>query len=97
MSLSTKKIIITGSENVLPSEVENALAGEPVDRCVVVGYDHPKYGESIAAAIILREDEPHYAEILDQHMRSRLAGYKVQYYVCTSDTYAVKQYAEVTE
>ncbi len=34
-----------------------------VDRCVVVGYDHPKYGESIAAAIILREDEPHYAEI----------------------------------
>ena len=45
---------------------------------MVVGYDHPKYGESIAAAIILREDEPHYAEILDQHMRSRLAGYKVQ-------------------
>uniref|UniRef100_UPI004053FFE5 AMP-binding enzyme n=1 Tax=Staphylococcus aureus TaxID=1280 RepID=UPI004053FFE5 len=48
-----------------------------VYRCVVVGYDHPKYCESIAAAIILREDEPHYAEILDQHMRSLLAGYKV--------------------
>ncbi|NDQ50087.1 AMP-binding enzyme, partial [Staphylococcus aureus] len=73
-----KELIITGGENVLPSEVENALAEHQlVDRCVVVGYDHPKYGESIAAAIILREDEPHYAEILDQHMRSRLAGYKV--------------------
>lgn len=73
-----KELIITGGENVLPSEVENALAEHPlVDRCVVVGYDHPKYGESIAAAIILREDEPHYAEILDQHMRSHLAGYKV--------------------
>ncbi len=73
-----KELIITGGENVLPSEVENALAEHPlIDRCVVVGYDHPKYGESIAAAIILREDEPHYAEILDQHMRSRLAGYKV--------------------
>ncbi len=70
-----KELIITGGENVLPSEVD--LADPLVDRCVVVGYDHPKYGESIAAAIILREDEPHYAEILDQHMRSRLAGYKV--------------------
>ncbi len=61
---------------------------------MVVGYDHPKYGESIAAAIILREDEPHYAEILDQHMRSRLAGYKVPNIICIIINYAVKQYAE---
>ena len=39
--LLTVKEFITGGENVLPSEVENALAEHPlVDRCVVVGYDH---------------------------------------------------------
>ena len=39
--LTVKELIITGGENVLPSEVENALAEHPlVDRCVVVGYDH---------------------------------------------------------
>ncbi|EKS1595760.1 acyl--CoA ligase [Staphylococcus pseudintermedius] len=73
-----KELIITGGENVLPSEVENALAEHPlIDRCVVVGYEHPKYGESIAAAIILREQPEDYVDQLDQHMRERLAGYKV--------------------
>ncbi|BAS45092.1 acyl-CoA synthetase [Staphylococcus schleiferi] len=73
-----KELIITGGENVLPSEVENALAEHPlIDRCVVVGYEHPKYGESIAAAIILREKVPDYVEQLDKHMREHLAGYKV--------------------
>lgn len=73
-----KELIITGGENVLPSEVETALAQHPlVDRCVVVGYDHPKYGESIAAAVILREDDPDYATKLDAFMREKLAGYKV--------------------
>ena len=39
--IDRKKLIITGGENVLPSEVENALAEHPlIDRCVVVGYDH---------------------------------------------------------
>ncbi|UXS75658.1 long-chain-fatty-acid--CoA ligase FadD [Staphylococcus chromogenes] len=73
-----KELIITGGENVLPSEVETALAQHPlVDRCVVVGYDHPKYGESIAAAVILREDDPDYATKLEAFMREKLAGYKV--------------------
>ncbi|KMR91819.1 AMP-binding enzyme, partial [Staphylococcus aureus] len=48
-----KELIRTGGENVFPSEVENALAEHPlVERCMVVGNDHPKYGESIAAANI---------------------------------------------
>ena len=73
-----KELIITGGENVLPSEVETALAEHPlVDRCVVVGYDHPKYGESIAAAVILRENDPDYERKLDTFMREKLAGYKV--------------------
>lgn len=73
-----KELIITGGENVLPSEVETALAKHPlVDRCVVVGYDSPKYGESIGAAVILTEDDPDFKEKLNTFMRENLAGYKV--------------------
>ncbi|EHJ08057.1 long-chain-fatty-acid--CoA ligase FadD [Staphylococcus simiae] len=73
-----KELIITGGENVLPSEVENVLAEHPlIDRCVVVGYEDPKYGESIAAAIILRQEDSDFITKLNQHMRDKLAGYKV--------------------
>lgn len=73
-----KELIITGGENVLPSEVETMLAKHPlIDRCVVVGYQDPIYGESIGAAIILREEDPNYPEKLDAFMREHLAGYKV--------------------
>ena len=73
-----KEMIITGGENVIPSEVETALAKHPlVDRCVVVGYNDPKFGESIGAAVILREEDPDFEEKLDAHMREYVAGYKV--------------------
>src|SRR5699024_1826221 len=53
------EMIITGGENVLPSEVETVLAEHPlVAQGVVVGYDSPKYGESVAAAVVLTEDDP---------------------------------------
>lgn len=73
-----KELIITGGENVLPSEVETVLAQHPlVDRCVVVGYNDPKFGESIGAAVILREQPSDFEAQLDAHMRETLAAYKV--------------------
>lgn len=73
-----KELIITGGENVLPSEVETALGEHPlVGQGVVFAYDSPKYGESVAAAVVLTEDDPDYEQKLDAHMRERLAGYKI--------------------
>ena len=73
-----KEMIITGGENVLPSEVETVLAEHPlVAQGVVVGYDSPKYGESVAAAVVLTKDDPDFEAKLDAHMRENIAGYKI--------------------
>ncbi|WP_462421082.1 long-chain-fatty-acid--CoA ligase FadD [Salinicoccus sp. Marseille-QA3877] len=73
-----KELIITGGENVLPSEVEAALSEHPIVRsAIVVGYDNPEYGESVSAAIVLAEETENFEEILDAHIRERVAGYKI--------------------
>ncbi|WP_436860805.1 class I adenylate-forming enzyme family protein [Staphylococcus caeli] len=73
-----KEMIITGGENVLPSEVEAVLSEHPlVAQSVVVGYESPKYGESVAAAVVLTEDDPNFEGKLDAHMRTHIAGYKI--------------------
>lgn len=72
-----KEIIITGGENVTPYEVEHVLdAIDWIDDAVVVGYDNPKYGESVSAFIkINREIDNPKAEIA-AYAKTRLAGYK---------------------
>lgn len=71
-----KEMIITGGENVLPSEVEKVLNEHPdVKECVVVGYEHQRYGQSVGAAVVPIGVKPS-EEALDQHMSANLAGYK---------------------
>ena len=70
-------MIISGGENIYPSEVEGVLGAHPkVKDVAVVGVPHDKWGEAVLAAIVLhdsaRADE---AEILDW-CRGRIAGYK---------------------
>ena len=51
-----KEVIISGGFNVYPGEVENALGGHPaVLECTVFGIEDPKWGESVQAAVQLRE------------------------------------------
>jgi acyl-CoA synthetase (AMP-forming)/AMP-acid ligase II len=74
-------MIISGGENVYPSEVENVVGSHPAVKDVaVIGVPHDKWGESVHAVIILHEDaEP--AEGLRDEIkrvcRSKIAGYKV--------------------
>ncbi|SDW08338.1 long-chain acyl-CoA synthetase [Marinococcus luteus] len=73
-----KELIITGGENVLPSEVEGALSEHPLVRqTVVVGYESPEFGESVSAVVQLKEDDPDFEAKLDKHVREHLAGYKI--------------------
>src|SRR5699024_9962435 len=59
------------------SEVEAVLSEHPlVAQCVVVGYDSPKFGESVSAAVVLKEEDSEFESKLDAHMREHLAGYK---------------------
>jgi len=70
-------MIISGGENVYPSEVEMALAGHPDVRDVaVVGCPDAKWGERVEAAVVLRDGAATTAEDLIAWSRKSLAGYK---------------------
>lgn len=72
-----KNLIVTGGENVYPSEVEIVLARHPaVLDVAVVGRPDPKWGESIQAAVVRRPGHDiGEAELVDW-TKNRLAGYK---------------------
>jgi fatty-acyl-CoA synthase len=72
-----KNMIITGGENVYPTEVEAVLVAHPAVReAVVIGLPDPKWGERVHAVIVPRDGAPlSEAELLDWS-RPRLAGYK---------------------
>lgn len=72
-----KNMIITGGENVYPTEVESVLAAHPAVRDVaVIGRADPKWGESVEAAVVLREGAAVGADELIAWSRERLAGFK---------------------
>ncbi len=74
-------MIITGGENVFPSEVENAIASHPAVKDVaVIGVPHEKWGESIHAVVILHENAPERDAMKDElkkQLKKQIAGYKV--------------------
>jgi long-chain acyl-CoA synthetase len=74
--------IVTGGENVYPSEIENAISSHPaVHEVGVIGVPHRTWGEAVSAVIVLREGATaSEAEILS-HCRAQLAGYKVPKHV----------------
>jgi acyl-CoA synthetase (AMP-forming)/AMP-acid ligase II len=70
-------MIITGGENVYPTEVEAVVAAHPDVRDVaVVGLPHEKWGESVHAVVVLHEGAHTTADELLQWCKARIAGYK---------------------
>jgi acyl-CoA synthetase (AMP-forming)/AMP-acid ligase II len=71
------ELIITGGMNVFPVEIESALTALPeVADCAVVGVPDDRYGEAVAAAVVLREGATITPEAVSEHVRRVLAGYK---------------------
>ena len=70
-------MIISGGENVYPSEVEQALGAHPkVKDVAAIGIPHAKWGEAVHAVIVLHHDQIALeADILDW-CKTRIAGYK---------------------
>jgi acyl-CoA synthetase (AMP-forming)/AMP-acid ligase II len=73
-----KDMIIAGGVNIYPREVEEVLAQfANVDECAVVGVPDETYGERVAAFVVARPGEQIDAAALEQHVRSRVASFKV--------------------
>lgn len=75
-----KNMIITGGENVYPSEIEAVIASHPAVKDVaVIGVPDLKWGEAIKAVVVLKEGgkagDAMAAEIME-YTRSRVAGFK---------------------
>ena len=72
-----KDIIIRGGENIAPHEVDEVLRKHPaVAAAVAFGCPHPRLGEEVAAAVVLRETNGATATELIHHCRAFLAEYK---------------------
>ena len=74
-----KEMIITGGENVYPSEVINALlAHDAVAEAAVFGLPSERWGEEVHAVVYLTPDCPvaPTSEDLARHCRNRIGGYK---------------------
>jgi O-succinylbenzoic acid--CoA ligase len=71
-----KEIIVTGGENVVPLEVEEALLSHPaVAEAGVAGVADPEWGEAITAFVVLSSEAT--GEELRDWARDRLAPHKV--------------------
>lgn len=73
-----KEMIVSGGENVYTGEVEAAIYEIPeVKEAAVFGIPDEKWGELVAAAIVLRPGMILSAEKVQQYCKTRIASYKV--------------------
>jgi acyl-CoA synthetase (AMP-forming)/AMP-acid ligase II len=70
-------MIISGGENVYPSEVEGVLGAHPkVKDVAVIGLPHPKWGEAVHAVVVLHQGQSADSQELRDWCKQRLAGFK---------------------
>jgi fatty-acyl-CoA synthase len=79
--------INTGGEKVFPEEVEAVLKAHPnVFDAIVVGVPDERWGETVAAVVAPRAGHTVTLEMMSEHCRTALAGYKTPRRVIVVDT-----------
>jgi acyl-CoA synthetase (AMP-forming)/AMP-acid ligase II len=72
-----KDMIISGAENIYPKEIENVLAEHPaVLEVACFGIPDERWGEAVAAAVVLRPGQAAGADALADFCTGRIAAYK---------------------
>jgi fatty-acyl-CoA synthase len=71
------EMIISGGENVFPSEVEELLHMHPdIVEAAAIGMPDPNFGQSLTAFVVLAEGAQLSAEEIKDYVRSNLTRYK---------------------
>lgn len=81
-----KDMIVSGGENVYPTEIENVLMTHPdVADVAVIGVPDPAWGEAVKAIVVPAADSsPDEADLI-AYARDRLAGFKLPKSVSFAD------------
>ena len=70
-------MIISGGENIYPSEVEQVLGGHPkVKDVAAIGIPHERWGETVHAVVVLHQDQGVSESEILNWCKDRIAGYK---------------------
>jgi fatty-acyl-CoA synthase len=81
-----KDMIKTGGENVASREVEEAIYTlEGVAEVAVFGVPHPRWVEAVTAVVVPKPGMALTAENVVEHVRGRLAGFKVPKHVVVAE------------
>ena len=82
-----KDMIVTGGENVYSAEVEAVILDHPAVReAAVFGIPDPRWGELVAATVVLQREVQLNAETLIEFCRQSLANYKVPRHIEFQET-----------
>jgi long-chain acyl-CoA synthetase len=77
LTVRLKDVIISGGENIYPTEVENVLAShDAVAEVAVIGVPSERWGETVKAVVVLKPGRRSCASDLIEYCGSRLAAYK---------------------
>ena len=73
-----KDMIVTGGENVYSAEVESVLSTHPgIAELAIIGLPDARWGERVHAVVVPRPGADIDLAGVQNHCRSRLAGYKL--------------------
>jgi O-succinylbenzoic acid--CoA ligase len=71
-------MIVSGGENVVPSEVEEVLLRHPeVADAAVIGREDPEWQQAVTAVVVLEDGSEVTPDDLRRHCAESLAGFKV--------------------
>jgi acyl-CoA synthetase (AMP-forming)/AMP-acid ligase II len=80
-------MIVTGGENVFPTEVEAVLYEDAdIQEVAVFGIPDPKWVETVVAAVVLKAGSRVSGEEIQKRLKAKIASYK-----CPKDIYIVEQ------
>jgi len=79
-------MIVSGGENVFPSEVEDLLAEhDAIEDVAVIGVADEEFGKRLAAFVVSRTESDLDANELKSYVRAHLARHKIPRYVVFID------------